>query len=430
MRTPAGCRSSIRLGLLGAVLVAAAGCGGSSPLVSLQVTPAAGQLDAPLQVALSGLPHDRTVTVSARATDAYGVVWTSTARFASGRDGRVDLSHPSLGGSWTGVQPGGLATLFTPASDGRDQLVFASPPDGYAVQVQATDGSEVLASATVHRSTPQGAGAVQQRHLRPATDGVYGEAYSPTRPAPGLHPAVLVFGGSEGGESMNATAALLAAHGYPAVSLAYFRETGLPATLDDIPLEYFERALTLLRALPGVDPAHVVVSGTSRGSEAALLLGAHAPQLVDAVVAGAPSSVVNAGYPDGTRSAWTLGGVPLTAVSRAQYGNPTPAGEDAAVIPVEDLHGPLLMTCGTEDTVWPSCGYAAAIRTRLDQHGSRVPVTLVTYAGAGHEAGFLDAVPGVSPAEREGLGGTPAADAAADRGSYTQLLAFVGRQAG
>ena len=93
-------------------------------------------------------------------------------------------------------------------------------------------------------------------------------------------------------------AALLAARGYPSLALAYFKAPGLPQTLRDIPLEYFTSALEVLRAQPGVDPDHVLVAGDSRGGEAALLLGAHFPQLVNGVIAGVPSSVVHPGGAD------------------------------------------------------------------------------------------------------------------------------------
>jgi dienelactone hydrolase len=121
---------------------------------------------------------------------------------------------------------------------------------------------------------------------------------------------VLVFGGSGGGR-MTSVAALLAARGYPSLALAYFKAPGLPQTLHNIPLEYFAKALRVLRAQPGVDPDHVLVVGESRGGEAALLLSAYFPRLVNGVIAGVPSSVVNsAAGPDTGRPAWTLGAAP------------------------------------------------------------------------------------------------------------------------
>ena len=77
---------------------------------------------------------------------------------------------------------------------------------------------------------------------------------------------------------MNAVLArMLAAHGYPALAVAYFGVPGLPQNLSAILLEYFERALGWLAAQPGVDPARLVVLGGSRGSEAAELLAVHDP---------------------------------------------------------------------------------------------------------------------------------------------------------
>lgn len=72
---------------------------------------------------------------------------------------------------------------------------------------------------------------------------------------------MLVLGGSEGGDSVSVvdTAGILAAHGYPTLALAYFKEPGLPSALERIPLEYFARALRMLRRQPDVDPAHLVV---------------------------------------------------------------------------------------------------------------------------------------------------------------------------
>src|SRR5205085_4049251 len=102
-----------------------------------------------------------------------------------------------------------------------------------------------------------------------AKEGFVGTYYA--LPAGGAaRPAVLQLGGSSGGHS-ELPAAVLASHGYPTFSLAYFGEPGLPQELRAIPLEYFRSALRWLAARPGVDRRRLVVLGISRGGEGTLL---------------------------------------------------------------------------------------------------------------------------------------------------------------
>ncbi|HWD42480.1 MAG TPA: acyl-CoA thioester hydrolase/BAAT C-terminal domain-containing protein [Actinomycetota bacterium] len=222
-------------------------------------------------------------------------------------------------------------------------------------------------------------------------------------------------------------AALLAAHGYPSLALAYFKAPGLPQSLHDIPLEYFTRALKELRARPGVDPDHVLVAGVSRGGEAALLLGAHFPQLVNGVVAGVPSSVVNPGdRPDTTRPAWTLGGRPLPAVSPSEFGRPDQTSNPGAAIPVERIRGPVLLACGEQDVVWPSCGYVDAITARLRAHRFAHPVTALRYRDAGHLIGGLTAwYDSLTDDALTSSGGTVSGTQAAQADAHAKLLALL-----
>lgn len=102
-----------------------------------------------------------------------------------------------------------------------------------------------------------------EKRLRPAKDGIYGNLYLP-EDTTDRRPGVLVFSGSGGGLTTSMAAALLAAHGYPSLALAYFKVPGLPQTLHNIPLGYFAKGLEVLRDQPGVDPRHVLVAGASR----------------------------------------------------------------------------------------------------------------------------------------------------------------------
>jgi hypothetical protein len=101
------------------------------------------------------------------------------------------------------------------------------------------------------------------------------------------HPGVMVLGGSEGGLGMPDIAVLLASHWFTTMSPAYFYAKGLPPTLQNIPVEYFGKALGWMRARPETDPHFLAVFGVSRGAEAALQVAATFPK-VTAVVARSP----------------------------------------------------------------------------------------------------------------------------------------------
>jgi dienelactone hydrolase len=411
--------------LLVLVMVAGlAGCTrGGRDQASIQVSPAAALVDEPVAVTVQGLPAGARTTLTATASDKDGSTWSATAQFKATSTGKVSLSQPSLGGSWTGVNPMGLFTLMAP-SQGSAPAWFLHPDAGYDVTLQATVDGRVAATATLRRQGPLVAGVVERR-LRPAKGGIYGNLYLPGQTA-GRRPAVLVFGGSGGGLTTGRAAGLLAARGYPSLALAYFKAPGLPQTLTSIPLEYFTRALGVLRAQPGVDPGHVLVAGESRGGEAALLLGARFPRLVDGVVAGVPSSVVNPGLPDSGKPAWTLRGRPLPAVSPSEFGQPTPPGNRRAVIPVERIRGPLLLACGERDLVWPSCGYVEAVTARLRAHRFTHPVTSLRYGDAGHLIGGLTAWYGsLTDDALTSFGGTVAGTQAAQADAHTRLLALL-----
>jgi dienelactone hydrolase len=417
-----------------ALLVAAAGLAGctrggdrGSVQASISISPQAALVDQPVAVTVRGLPAGAQTTLAVTARDIDGITWSATAQFQATSAGEVSLDQPSLGGSYTGANPMGLFTLMAPPPGSAPDW-FLYPEAGYDVTLQASVGGRVAATATAKRQGPATVGVVEKR-LRPARGGIYGNLYLPKDTA-GRRPAVLVFSGSGGGLTTSTAAALLAAHGYPSLALAYFKAPGLPQTLTNIPLEYFTDALGVLRAQPGVDPDHVLVAGVSRGGEAALLLGAHFPRLVNGVIAGVPSSVVNPGErPDTSRPAWTLGGRPLPAVSPSEFGQPNPPGKAQAVIPVERIDGPVLLACGEQDLRWPSCAYVAAITARLRAHRFAHPVTALRYPDAGHLIGGLTAWYGsLTDDALTSEGGTVAATQAAQADAHTKLLALLASQ--
>jgi dienelactone hydrolase len=397
-----------------------AGCGHArgAGAASMSVSPQSALIDVPVSVMVRGLPANSTVTVTARATDNGGATWTSSAQFKASSAGVVALDQPSLRGSYTGRNAMGLFEVMTPTTHAAEPY-FVEPLPGYDVTLQAEVKGRVVATGVAHRQDPDAVG-VTKTDVRPATTHLYGELYRPAHGA-GKHPAVLAFGGSEGGLAVAHLAWELAAHGYPTLALAYFKEPGLPQQLANIPLEYFTHALALLRAQPGVDPHHVLVLGISRGGEAALLLGAHYPTLVNGVIAAVPNSLAYGGYPDEREPAWTIGGQPVPTVG-------VTTDTTHSVIPVEKIAGPVMLTCGGQDRVIASCNNVDQIMARLTAHHFGSPVTALHYPNAGHGgAGGLDAYYSLA-AQNPQSGGTVADNQAAGADAHAKLLSFLAVQ--
>ncbi len=222
---------------------------------------------------------------------------------------------------------------------------------------------------------------IASRDLRPAESGLHGTVFQPAGSPRPL--GVVLIGGSDGGEPQ-LIAKGLARAGFVALSLAYFARPGLPERLQQIPIEYFARAVE--EAGRSTEPVGgpSVVLGISRGSEAAMLTAIHRPGRVAGVVAVVPGNVVLCGWPPGP-PAWLLDGHPLPFVYRFGPQSAVPEAE----IPAERIAGPLLLVSAGADQVWPSAAMARALAERRRRTGDHDADRLLEYPRASHALGFL-----------------------------------------
>jgi dienelactone hydrolase len=274
-----------------------------------------------------------------------------------------------------------------------------------------------------------------------------GDLYLPAR-AEQL-PGIILLGGSDG-EPMKERSTLLAAQGYAVLNLFYFGHDPLPRQFAKVPLEYLTNAVSWLQAREGIDPGRIGIIGYSRGTEAALLMATLSPA-VRAAVAVAPSSVVWPGPgPSGYfHSAWSLDGkelpcVPVTlskglsALFKEVAGGTQiehrPLFEDAlknrraverAAIPVENMHGALLLISGKDDRVWPSSSMAEQIVARLRAHKFAFTCRHLSYVNAGHTFGLPNRPRTNDATGTLKMGGTPAGNAEAAVHSWQAVLQFL-----
>jgi acyl-CoA thioester hydrolase/bile acid acetyltransferase-like protein/bile acid acyltransferase/acyl-CoA thioester hydrolase-like protein len=325
------CRISALVAAALALLCGACSSGPTLPLhVRLTATPAAAAFDMPVRFAASGLPSRALVTLQARARDHLGRLWESTAEFRASAAGTLNLATAvPVSGSYHVADEAGLLWSLRPAFTSSPDTQFYMAYSGFRVTVRVLVHGRMAASRTLHR---MGSGPARTQTVR--QDGFASSLFLPAKVRPDA-PAVVVIGGSNGGED-TLTAAALAATGYPALALGYFKEPGLPSCLCDIPLEYFARAVRWLRLQPATKGRQIILYGASRG-EGALLIASLEPRLFEAVIASSPSALVNGafgGKPGG--AAWAFRSKPLTT---------------GTLIPVGHVRVPLLIGDGGLDAV-------------------------------------------------------------------------------
>jgi pimeloyl-ACP methyl ester carboxylesterase len=434
----------------------------------LTVTPAAGLVDAPFHVVLEGVLPGSRVQISAARPDVSGRTWTAIGEYFADADGRIDIdAAPSLGGSYEGVSPHGLWCSAIPAAPDRLGAYLAQLPQHpelgtspkldvksvYRVTLAARIEDRSIAAATATRSYAAGIVAEEVS----TADGVRGRFFPAAADQTPKVPIVVVAG--SGGGLPEEQAALLAAHGHPALAQGIFGYKDLPTTLRAIPLESFRAGARWLERRTG---AHkVAIMGTSRGSEAAGLAASYFPDDFSSAVVYVPSHLSNGAFDLSIKevvAAWTFEGKPLPAdrgetdsnnadaVTHSEQppgfiGTPyylqtwsDPAIAARLGIPFERMSGPVLALGAGADQMWPSFIGAAQIGRRLAAHGAVDRAEVHIYPGAGHMVARVGSGGPLSsfvfhPVAKdfEATGGLPNANCEGSYDAWDKVLQFLAR---
>jgi dienelactone hydrolase len=385
--------------------------------------PSTALIDETASLSVTGAAPGSHLVIRAELTDGGGYPWAAEGEFISDAQGSVDTAKQApIRGAYRIVSAMGLIWSMRPTEKGV--RIYAAP---HALGSQVVrfhleiDGKEVSSTQFEQEFVRPD---VQQIHL----DGdLHGTLFLPA--TPGKHAAVLVVGGSEGGQPAG-RAAWLASHGYVSLALCYFHCEGTPNELERIPLEYFGRALGWMAQRPEVDANRMGVMGTSRGGELALQLGSMYPA-IKAVVAYVPANVR---YPSCCEqrpdASWTWKGEPLAWT--APWLNPGPGPALGAAIAVEHTNGPILMIGGKSDQVWPSAEMVDAAAARLRAAHFAHQVVVLEYDHAGHRAGLPEIIPAwndgaVHPVSGKMMefGGTPQGNALSSLDAISRVLDFL-----
>lgn len=266
---------------------------------------------------------------------------------------------------------------------------------------------------------------------------------------PGRHPALILLGGSDGSlrEFRNVYARLLAAEGYSVLYPGYYMTREDNRSFNMVPLETFDRALEWLKGRPEVDGQRIGIIGHSKGAEAALIVASRHPD-IKAVVAAMPSDVVWQGFDFNSTdmgkfsSSWSEGGRPVPfvkykllswyqwfssdALSRMYRQSwEQAASYPGAAIALDKIGGDVLLICGGQDMIWPSCPMAEKAKEKLEAAGAQ-STTLLAYPDAGHWAfGPTKNLQAYDQRTLGQTGGTAETDLAARADQWPKLLGFL-----
>ncbi|EFB40713.1 MULTISPECIES: acyl-CoA thioester hydrolase/BAAT C-terminal domain-containing protein [Parachlamydia] len=410
----------------------------------LEVSPTCALMDVPLSIEVHELDPFQHATIKAEIVDDVGEKWNSWASFEADETGiiYVNAQNPIEGAY---EEADGMGLFWTMKPTLNPFASFKKKGD-FEVELKLFVQGETVDIKNVQRLRQ----SFEMVKIEVKEDGLVGSLFLPFSQAP--LPVIIVLGGSNGGLSEN-RARLIASNGFAVLALGYFGLEGLPDNLENIPLEYFERAFEWLSQRDDILGNRVGIYGISRGAELALLIGCLFPEKVQAIVAALPSYVVFGGLSSERVPAWQYRGeplipdapVPMCDLSYGKGQNPEdpltistsylqgmqefPEDYAAAEIPVEKLQASLLLISGGDDQMWPSTLFASKIMDRLKAKQSQITRIHLDYPLAGH----LIHVPYL-PAETVyyhphgklwfSMGGFPCENDLASRDSWLKLLHF------
>ncbi|MGZ7134905.1 MAG: acyl-CoA thioesterase/BAAT N-terminal domain-containing protein, partial [Methanobacterium sp.] len=235
------------------------------------------------------LPEKTEIKLHARKYDKNNL-WYSFATFMSDGEGVVNTAKsPAISGKYNGIDPSGLFWSMEILQDlqilpenlnqldnsGKILLHFDVEIDNKITTSKTIEVLKILQHVKIEKIEEE---------------NIIGNFYYSSKKND--LPAVLIVSGSEGGISTpDIIAGVLASHGYAALALAYFDMPGLSPILEEIPIEYVEKAIKWLKKHQTVDNERLAMMGTSKGAELTLLSASMFPD-IKAVIAASPSYVV------------------------------------------------------------------------------------------------------------------------------------------
>ncbi|KAJ4938457.1 hypothetical protein JOQ06_003076 [Pogonophryne albipinna] len=359
--------------------------------MKLSVQPSRGLVDEKFTVMVQNLLPGFQLTIHALHQCEDGHSWEAFAHYTADATGIVNVSQdPSLGGTYSGVEPMGLLWSLRPAPGSKTGLRWrkmnVQTPMGVTISVYQGHQTEgfldqvLLASVVVERWYM----APGVRRV-PITEGrLTATLFLPSGPGP--FPGLLDLWGL-GGKLVEYRAALLASHGIASLALDYFTPKKTGKMVDN---DYFETAYRVLEQHPQILGSRIAMLGLSFGagltlrmavyseclklSCAVCISGSHVQPIdgpLEQIMTYYNKNVEKTHFDEDNQLIWRDLLLPF----------PT---DPSLKVDVGRLECPLLLIVGEDDQNWPSYESAMDMREMMERAGNSHLLTVLSYKNAGH----------------------------------------------
>ncbi|XP_071059494.1 peroxisomal succinyl-coenzyme A thioesterase-like [Pseudochaenichthys georgianus] len=362
--------------------------------VKLSVQPSRGLVDEKFTVLVQNLLPGFQLTIHALHQCEDGHSWEAFAHYTADATGIVNVSRdPSLGGTYSGVEPMGLLWSLRPVPGSKTGLrwrklnvqtlmvVTISVYQGH--QTEGFLDQVLLVSVVVERWYM----APGVRRVPITEDGLTATLFLPSGPGP--FPGLLDLWGW-GGKLVEYRAALLASHGIASMALDYLTPQITKETGRMVDNDYFETAYRVLEQHPQILGSRIAMLGLSFGAGVTLRMAVYSKGLkLSCAVCINGSHVQPIDGPLEQIMTYFNKNVEKTRFDEdnqlicRDLVLPIPT-DPSLKVDVGRLQCPLLLVVGEDDQNWPSYESAMDMREMMERAGNSHLLTVLSYKNAGH----------------------------------------------
>ncbi|XP_033941543.1 peroxisomal succinyl-coenzyme A thioesterase-like [Pseudochaenichthys georgianus] len=362
--------------------------------VKLSVQPSRGLVDEKFTVLVQNLLPGFQLTIHALHQCEDGHSWEAFAHYTADATGIVNVSRdPSLGGTYSGVEPMGLLWSLRPVPGSKTGLRWrkmnVQTPMGVTILVYQGHQTEgfvdqvLLASVVVERWYM----APGVRRV-PITEGrLTATLFLPSGPGP--FPGLLDLWGG-GGKLVEYRAALLASHGIASMALDYLTPQITKETGRMVDNDYFETAYRVLKQYPQILGSRIAMLGLSFGAGVTLRMAVYSKGLKLSCAVCINGSHVQP--IDGPLEQMMTYFNKNAYKTRVDENNqviwrdlmlPIPT-DPSLKVDMGRLQCPLLLVVGEDDQNWPTYESAMDMKEMMERAGNSHLLTVLSYKNTGH----------------------------------------------